>query len=65
MFARGYEPCWFVTPTNDPEREKLVAEVRVLAGERGVPWMREILARTGGGHLREFTTQELRFIAAA
>ena len=48
----------------DPEREKLIVEVRMLAEERGIPWMREIMAQTGVGRLREFTTQELRIITA-
>ena len=49
----------------NPEREKLIVEVRALAEERGIPWMREVMAQTGVGRLREFTTRELRIIAAA
>lgn len=49
----------------NPEREALIVEVRVLVEERGIPWMREVMARTGAGRLRELTTRELRIIAAA
>lgn len=48
----------------NPERERLLAEVQAKAMEHGLLWMREVMARTGAGRLRELTTRELRIIAA-